>query len=151
MDKLFKTSKSLGFTFAEALMVIAIILVIFSVTVPLYSQWQTMNVNEAHKYELVQDVRLVQGKAIAGLNNSNHGIYLLTSQYTLYQGDNYTTRDQSQDIVRNMSEKILLSGITEINFEKKTGEPSQTGTITLTNTADNSTEVIDIKVSGTIY
>ena len=151
MNTLQKTKKPFGFTFIEALMVIAIILVVFAVTVPLYSQWQIMNVNESHKYEMVQDLRLIQGKAISGLNDSNHGIYFLSTEYTLYQGDSYAARDQSQDVVRYAPTYITLSGISEINFEQKTGTPSVTGTITLTNIADNSTEVIDVKPSGTIY
>ena len=110
-----------------------------------------MRVNESYKYELVQDLRLVQGKAISGLNDSSHGVYLLSSQYIMYQGGSYTTRDVSQDIIRYTQSNIILSGISEINFEQKTGTPSNTGTIVLTNTIDNSTEVIDVQSSGTIY
>ncbi len=140
-----------GFTLIELIVVISIITILSAVTVPLYSYFQTFTVLGSAKHEVLQNIRLTQVKAQSGENNSAFGVYFDTNQYTLYQGDTYLTRNQSQDIIYGLSDNIGFSGFTEVNFSIKTGLPSATGTLTLTNTINNATETIIFNSMGLVY
>jgi len=142
--------KQLGFTLIEVVVTISIIVVVTAVTIPLYSHWQTLSVLDSSRFEVLQDIRFAQDKAMAGYNDSDFGVYFTSSGYTLFQGTTYLTRDSSQDIARKIPSTIVLSGLNEVTFAKKTGEPSVTGTLVLTNTADNSKESILINPEGMI-
>jgi len=127
-----------------------IIVVLIISAVPLYSYFQIVNVASAVQTEIVQNLRLAQNQAQAGLNNSAFGIYFNTNQYTLFQGSSYAQRDLQQDILFNLPSDFTLSGLNEATFAIKTGLPSTTGTITLTNNADSSTKNIIINSIGLI-
>lgn len=139
-----------GFTLIELMVVMTIIVVLIISAVPLYSYFQIINVSSAVQSEIVQNLRLAQNQAKAGLNNKAFGIYFDTNQYTLFQGSSYSQRDLPQDIIFNMPGDFTLSGLNETVFAIKTGLPSNTGTIILTNNADSSTKNIIINSIGLI-
>lgn len=150
MQLTFKTSLC-GFTLMEIMVVIGITALLIVVSFPLYTYFQTFNVALAERQELIEDLRLVEAQAQQGLNDSAFGISVTSaSSYTLYQGATYQTRNQSKDIVRSLPTNITVSGISEINFQKKTGLPSTTGTFTITHTANNAQKIITINSQGLI-
>jgi len=139
-----------GFTLIEALVVIAIIVIVTAATIPLYGRWQTASILGSTKTEIVQNIRTAQIKAKSGLNNSDFGAYFLTTSYTIYEGSTYITRDQSQDAIFSLPGNISLSGLSEVNFTKKTGIPSVVGTLLINNLASGEKVSIDINSEGLI-
>ena len=105
--------KQAGFTLIEAVVTIAIIVVVTAVTIPLYSYWQNLRVLDSSRFEVLQDVRLAQDKAMAGLNDESFGVYFISNGYTIFQGDSYATRDIGQDIQRKVPDTIILSGLSD--------------------------------------
>ena len=140
-----------GFTLTEVLITLGVIIIVFAATVPLYSHWQTFNVNQSYRYEILQDIRYSQARAKAGLNDSSFGVYFLSTEYILYQGDSYAARDQSQDIVRVLDSSIVLSDLTEVNFLQATGLPSAVGSLAVTNVNTGAIESITINDQGLVY
>jgi len=94
----------------------------------------------------------VQVSAVGGINDSKHGLYLDTAAtaVTVFQGDTYTTRDVAQDFLVDLSGGATLSSDfgTEIVFNKITGIPSSTGTVTIS--SNNRTTGITINEEGLI-
>ncbi len=140
-----------GFTLVEVIITIAIIVVVAAVTIPLYSYWQNLSVLDSSRFEVLQDMRWAQDKASAGLNDSDFGVYFTSNTYVIFQGTTFATRDIGQDIERKVPTMIVISGISEVTFDKKTGDPSVSGAVILTNTADSSKESIYINPEGAIY
>ncbi len=127
-----------GFTLIEVLLVIGVTLLLASAAiVPVYGNLQSLaQVTEASA-QITQTFRLAYGRAVAGVNDSKHGVYLDINaggadSVTLYQGDSYVLRDVSYDRTIQLEETLTLSSTlgTDINFVKGTGAASATGTIT---------------------
>jgi len=145
-----KKQKSKGFTLIEVLIVFSIVVMVAAVTIPLYNRWQVANTIASEKTEVAQHLRLAQTRARSGLEDRNHGIYFQSSNYTIFEGTDYITRDQSEDEIYYLPSAVVISGFSEIIFIKQTGVPNTTGTITLTNTITNEVATIDINSQGLI-
>lgn len=140
----FKDSR--GFTFVELLIVIAIGLIIVSAVTPIYGNLQVSSQLTSSQDHLLQTLRVARERSIAGLNDSQHGVYLDidpsgADSFTLYQGNDYATRDSAYDRVETLSVSVAISTTlagSEVSFSKGIGLPSATGTVTLTHDVDGS-------------
>lgn len=140
-----------GFTLMEIMIVLAIMLILAAASAPFYSFFQSFGALNSSKQEVLENIRLTRSKALAGENNSSFGVYFSSNKYTIYQGDSYVARDQSQDFINELPAGISFSGLSEIRFTLKTGLPSIAGTLTMTNASDNSTSSISVNSAGLIY
>lgn len=140
-----------GFTLVEVIITLAIVVIVAGVSFPLYSHWQDIDALDSSRFAILQDVRSAQASAIAGENQSSFGVFFSSTEYTIYQGDAYTSREPAEDIVRYLKDDLILSGLSEVAFEKETGTPSTTGTLVITNTKTNNTESITVNDVGLIY
>ena len=128
-----------GITLIELLLVIALIVVLATLSMPVYSNLQTSSQLAESTSLLVQTLRTAKEKSSARLNDVKHGVKLEANSYILYYGSSYTTRIQSYDRTINLEGIDLswsLSGTgqpNEINFSKGLSLPDMTGTITLIN------------------
>ena len=71
--------------------------------------------------------------SMANINEAKHGIYLDADKYTIFQGENYSSRDPAYDEIININPIITKSGLQEVVFEQLTGKPSAIGNIILSN------------------
>lgn len=124
-----------GFSLLQVLLVVAIFMVIVSLTVPNLYQWQTGVQINTIATEIGQNLRRAQVKAMSGFNNSNWGVYFSDNSYTIFIGDSYSGRDQSWD-----EDYLVLSSITMINdfsdeiiFSQNTGLPNTDGEVIISN------------------
>ena len=142
---------ALGFTFIEALITMSVVVVVAAVTLPLYDRWQTLSTLESSRFEIIQDIRLTQNMAEAGLRDQAFGVYFASNDYTIFQGQTYATRDVAYDIDRSLPMTTVLSGLGEVTFSKKTGAPSVSGSLIITDTVNNNQESIYISLLGLVY
>lgn len=139
-----------GFTLIETSIVVIIILILFAISVPFYTYFQSFSTVEAGKQEVTEIIRQAQTQAVAGFSNGNWGVYFLGTTFTLYQGDNYNLREISLDTSYSLESNQTFSGLQDINFTKKTGTPTESGTIVITNENNNHMEFISINDLGLI-
>lgn len=137
-----------GFTVFEIIMVLVIFLVLVGVSVPFYSYFQSFSASESAKQEVLEIIRLTHAKAIAGENNTNHGVYYNNTQWTTYQGNDYAGRVQIYDQTFELPNNLSFSSSGEVNFQINTGIPSSTNAITLINSINDSTQTISINSLG---
>lgn len=121
-----------GFTLLELLLVIAIIGVIAGTSIPIYQSFQTKNDIDLAAYELASSLRRAQLLSRANDGDATWGVFIEQGRMTLFQGENFANRNPEEDEVYECSTAITPTGINEITFEKMTGRPESTGTITLT-------------------
>ena len=144
---IFFLQKERGVTLIELSLVIALVAILVALSIPVYSKLQiTSQLNESTSL-LIQTLRTAQGRSVARLNNVEHGVRLELDSYTLYYGSSYAARIQDYDRVISLEGIELswsLSGTgqsNEVNFSKGIGIPDMTGTITLTNEAQNTKNI----------
>jgi prepilin-type N-terminal cleavage/methylation domain-containing protein len=128
--------KSAGFTLVELLIVIAITLIIGVASIPIYGNLQVSGQLNENSSQIIQTIRTAQSRSIARVNGAQHGIQFGNTNYTLYQGASYATRDTNLDRTVSLDTALAIStslsgGSTDINFSKGFGVPSATGTVTL--------------------
>lgn len=130
MIKNIKTKK-LGFTMIEMLLSISIITIILGISTPVYQSLQGKNDLSIAATTIAQALHRAQTLAQSGDGDALWGVKMESGAVTVFQGASYASRDTNFDEVYGNSAGISVSGITEIIFDKLTGEPSPTGTINL--------------------
>lgn len=140
-----------GFTLMEIVVVIAIVTIIVAISTPLYIQVQRFSILSSSREEVFQGIRLAQVSAFTGKHNTNVGIYFQTTAFTLYEGSSYATRTAGSERLFTLPDTVTLSGLSDLNFEKGTGFPSSTGTLTLQYTDSGASETITVNQLGPLY
>lgn len=137
-----------GLTLSEILIVIAIIAILISFTLPLGLDFYRNQQLETQSQGVIQALRRAQLKAMSVEDDSRFGVYLTNDNYTLFKGSSYLTRDVVFDEVFDLPIIITVSGLREIVFSKLEGKPNVTGNIILSGDSDSRT--ININEMGRI-
>jgi len=138
-----------GFTLVEIMLVIALMVLISSISVPVYQSFQVKNDLEASSNELVQSLRRAQILAQANEGDSTWGVSVQPGGLVVFKGLNYSGRDTDYDEVFEMATSITPSGITEVVFDKLSGLPKTSGDMILT-TSNGDIKTISINSRGII-
>ncbi|OGC48473.1 hypothetical protein A2W32_05195 [candidate division WWE3 bacterium RBG_16_37_10] len=145
MSKLSKRNKTSGFTLLEVLLSIAVIGLIAGIGTPIYLSLQTRNDLYIAENSTVHSLRHAQLLSQIVDGDSSWGIYLQNGSVTIFRGLNYSSRNTDFDKIIILPGNITTSGVSEIIYEKFTGIPLATGTITLTS---NANEIKNITVNS---
>ena len=149
-----------GFTLIEILIVVGITILFLGLSIPQLRSFQQVSHLQGTGKEVVAALRLAKSRTLASEGALQYGVYFdaisTPSQYTLFQGSSYATRDTAKDEIAVLQKTIEISAISlgggnEVVFERVTGSPSAAGTITFRQVADSSrTKVVSVLASGTI-
>ena len=145
-----------GFTFIEILVVIGIFIIVVSISVPVYGNWQSATQLEAAATDARQTLLLARARSLAGVNDAAHGVYFIIApsgpdSMVLYQGNTYAARNESYDRTTSFPAAIELSaGRNEINFSQGLAQPTATGTLTILQNATNESREISVLETGMI-
>ncbi|MBL1434247.1 type II secretion system protein [Candidatus Wolfebacteria bacterium] len=141
--------KNKGFTFIEIILVIALIGITAGISVPVYQSFQTRNDLEVSSTTIVQTLRRAQLLSQAMDGDTSWGVNVAIGNITLFKGESFSSRNIEFDEIFSMPTSISVSGLSEIVFEKFTGEAQNIGTTTLTS-INNETRSINITSKGTV-
>lgn len=133
----------------EMLLSIAIISLITGIGTPVYQSFQNRNELDVAAVTFAQSLRRAQVLARSSDGDTSWGVAVLSSSITLFKGASYASRDTDYDELSTMSDGITITGTSEYVFDKFTGLPTTTGTLTLTS-VNNETRDITINDKGTI-
>jgi prepilin-type N-terminal cleavage/methylation domain-containing protein len=138
-----------GFTLIELILVIAIMTIVAGATLPLSYKFLTQNDLELATQKIVQSIRRAEFLAASGNSDSTWGVHVATTDVTLFNGTGYLARDLSKDEKLSFDNVVTLGGTTDFVFQKLSGYPISSGTITLTS-QDNVVKTIIINNRGLI-
>ncbi len=117
-----------AFTVVELLIVVVIIGLFSFLTIPFGFNFYSDQVLEESGANLMNNLKLAQSHAMAGRSDSSWGIKFYPEDqgcdncYVLFKGDSYNERDEAYDSVFNFYPGITAEGMSEIIFEKGTGD-----------------------------
>lgn len=120
-----------AFTLIEFLIAVAIIFCIGGLGLFISMDfYKTYSINSERQIAL-GILQKTRNLSMANINEEKHGVYLDADKYTIFQGENYSSRNPSYDETTYIDPSITKSGIQEIVFEQLTGEPNAVGNIIL--------------------
>jgi len=130
-----------SFTLIEILIVIGIIGILAVLAFPAYRFFQRESDLTTSSVEIVNTIRLAQNKTLASEGASQYGVYFdqttVPHQHILFKGGSYVSRDASFDEIHKLSSFVevfeinLAGGVSEVVFNRVSGETLQSGNISL--------------------
>lgn len=142
----------------EMTLSLAVIGIIAAFSMPLFLGMQAKNDLDIATNAVVSSMRRAQTLSQAMDGDSTWGVKVQQTptgrtppyfaRVLLFRGSSYATHATTYDEEFSISEGIVVSGLDEVVFSKLTGDPLQTGTLTLTSGANVRTVTVNSK--GTI-
>lgn len=150
-----------GLTTIEILLVLAIMVIVGSLTYGGYSVWHRRVILVNNVSELKSNLVKVQQLSVAAAQNSDWGIHLESDRYTIFQGSFYNQDDQNNQIKQISGSQILnpdstfsdgIGGMSSnVVFIKFKGTTYNTGTIAITDAVGSGgTKYITVSEVGQI-
>ncbi len=144
-----------GISLIEIILVIIILGISIGMSVLYYETSQVRADINTQVSQFSSYVRLAHSNALAGLNESSHGIHLEESSYTTFIGDSYNELDPMNFeitlpptvTIQNIS---LNGGGSNLIFLKPSGETNNFGSIDFVSDQINKTVTVQITPLGTV-
>ena len=137
-----------GFTLIEMVMVIAIVVIVFSLGMPVLYQFYVQYQLEAEHQLLLSLLAQARTFAMVNRNESPHGVFMDANQFTVFQGISYALRFIAEDRVFPRSAVVSISGPAEFLFGSLSGATASTTVLLQTQYAQRT---IFINSEGTLY
>ncbi len=149
-------NKSLGFTLAETLMVVAITVMVSMIMFFSFSNYSSTEALSKDQARVVSVLEKARALTLDSYNSSQYGVHFATSTVTIFTGTTYNPANSS-NLVTTLNPRVQISNITlvgggsDILFNRLSGETNQMGTTTLSLVANDSvTRTVAIYSTGLI-
>ena len=152
---LIRTKLSPGFTLLEVLVVIAITLILSTISVTALNEFgNRLNHKEAAQVVLGA-LTEAHARTLASQDDTTYSVHFETTEVVVFKGTSYTAGDPENDTYRLPSKASItnvgLGGDDKVTFERLSGSATPSGTITVSHVNDaTKTKVITIYESGLI-
>lgn len=121
-----------GFTMIEITLSVAMLSLIFGMSVPMYRTFSIRNDLDIATNQIAQSLRRAQTLSQVGDGDTSWGVHVSVGSILIYKGASYASRDVSFDEDTSISSSIVPTGLNDVVFGKVTGMPQSTGTFILT-------------------
>lgn len=149
-------SSPTGFTLIEILIVVVILGGILSTTIISLSKFHRAQVLRTTSEEIISLLNDARSRTFSSENSSQYGVHVTSSDATLYIGPTYTSGTSTNkvttiDSLVSISSISLNGGVSDVLFNRLSGDTNGYGTITLQLVSDATKQkVITILKTGTV-
>jgi Tfp pilus assembly protein FimT len=145
-----------GITITELLIVFAVIGILVSVTLPQFSKMKENQVLKNTVSDVTSIFHSTQSQSLASLDSSEYGVHFQSDRIIVFKGkvfsvdalDNKTINIISPASISN----VTLGGISgttgDMYFERLSGSPSKTGTVTIS--TPSFSKIVTISTTGAV-
>src|SRR3989344_37957 len=145
-----------GLSIIELLILIAVIGVLTAVIIPQFSKIRENQVLKSGVEDLLSSINNARGKTLSSLNSSEYGVHFESEKVIIFKGKVFSagaTDNETINIVTPASiSNVTLDGVSgisgDIYFNRLSGIPSDTGTITVS--TPSFSKIITISATGII-
>lgn len=132
-----------GFSFIEMIIVLSVLGIIFAITLPQFSEIKNSQVLKSASGDIISSFKKAETETRASKDSSSYGVHFQSDKIIIFKGATFSANDannQDVDIIRpaTISNISLSGGATDIYFNRLTGTPSATGTVTISISGDQS-------------
>lgn len=122
-----------GFTLIEITIVIAFLALLSGYVLEIGYQFYGSQALVAERNSLINLLHRARSLAMNNYNQADHGLYIATTTYVVFQGSSYASRDGDFDEVFQRTAGIELAGQSEMVFSAITGDSNVSGTLSFAN------------------
>lgn len=152
MNKSFKN----GITIIETILTVAIIGILVIIILPQFSKMKENQVAKNSMGDVASALRGAQSKSLASLDSSEYGVRLEADRVIIFKGKVFSEGaggNEITDIISPASiSNITLNGVSatagDLYFERISGTPSKTGTITIS--TPSYAKVVTVSATGAV-
>jgi len=145
-----------GITVAEILIVVAVIGILALVTLPQFSKIKENQVIKNTIGDVISALHNAQSQSLASVNSSEYGVRFQADRIIIFTGkifssgagDNKTINIISPASISNVTLGGVSASSGDLYFERLSGIPSKTGTITISTSSVS--KIITISATGTV-
>ena len=143
-----------GITIIELLVVLAVLGIIISVVTPQFSKIRENQVLKSGVQDILSSLNKARSQTLASLNSLNYGVRFEADKIIIFKGAGFSpgvSDNEIIDIITPASITNVALGCTppfpcDIYFNRLSGSPSTTGTVTISTT--NYFKIITIWATG---
>lgn len=122
-----------GFSLIELIVIMSVLILLAAASFPLVGRFTAKAFQTQIRDEYISALELAKSRARAGVNDSDHGVFLNTSTMVLYQGPSYAFRSTTFDYRIVVPSSVRIGGnfitSTDSTFQKYSGAPVSTSTV----------------------
>ncbi len=142
-----------GFALIELLVVLAIIVILIAVVLPSLERMKQYQVLKSAVADISSTLDKAKSQTLSSINSSEYGVHFESDKVVLFAGTVYSASDSTNEVTAisspiSISSISLTGGATDIYFDKLSGAPNKTGTVTVSSASQSKT--ITISATGAI-
>ncbi len=143
-------------TLIEILIVIAVLGIIFSIALPQFSKMREHQVLKNAVSDIISSLAIARGETLASINSSSYGVHLDPGKTVVFKGESFSENSPENRVtdivppanITNVTFDGVSSSSGYIFFDRLSGKPSKTGTITVS--TETFSKIIEISPTGAI-
>ena len=150
---MFVTKPQSGFTIIELLVVIAIFVIISGFALFLSMDFYRTYASNAERGTVVSSLTKARNRAMANINQNEHGVRVSNNSYTIFQGSTpltYDLHDITKDEIIPSGSNSTVPGNIDIIFKQLSGKTSCSPTCSIDLTSQDKHKPITINSEGGI-
>ena len=145
-----------GITFIELLIVAAIIGIVALIVLPAFSSIKEKQVLNNGVENVISALNKARGETLSSLDSSSYGVYFSSGEIVIFKGTIYSSADPDNEII-SITSPASISNVTlggqsggagEMYFNRLTGSPSKSGTITIS--SPSYSKIITLSATGAV-
>lgn len=142
-----------GISIIEILVVIAVLGIVFSIVIPQFSKSREMQVLKSGVADTLSSIDKARGKTLSSLDSSSYGVHFQSDKVLIFKGTVFSAMDANNETINiatpaTISDVALVGGGSDIYFNRLSGAPSTTGTVTISTTSYS--KIITISATGAV-
>ncbi|MFA6301025.1 MAG: type II secretion system protein [Candidatus Paceibacterota bacterium] len=143
-----------GITAIELIIVLAVLGIIFSIVIPQFSTMRKNQVLKSAVSDVLSALDEAKSKTLASLDSSSYGVHLESDKVIIFKGTVFLVNDANNETMNITTpasiSNVTLAGISgntgDIFFNRLSGSPNVTGTITIS--VPSISKIITISAAG---
>jgi Tfp pilus assembly protein FimT len=143
-----------GISVIELLIVIAVLGLIFSIVIPQFAKTRENQVLKSAVDAVLSSINKAQSRTLASVNSSSYGVHFQSDKIIIFTGTVFSSGAATNETVSIITPatitNVTLAGVSDtsgdIYFNRLTGTPDKTGTITIATSSFS--KVITISATG---
>ena len=145
-----------GLTALEVLIAIAIIAILVALVLPNFSAMRKNQTLKNAAEDVASSLRTAKSQSLASINSSEYGVHFEETKIVIFKGKTYLQNSPDNitiDIIAPASiSNVTLGGVSgnigDVYFQKISGDPSLSGSVTVS--IPNSSKTINLSAVGAV-